>query len=101
MSVLTGIDDEVINEDVVMKIYPNPTSGNATLQLHLRGPQYLKIDLADVNGNTIRMITSQMFNGQDQSVYIQTNGLSAGSYLVRVQSESGSVIASTLLKVER
>jgi hypothetical protein len=101
MSVLTGIADDITNEDVVMKIYPNPTSGNATLQLHLRGPQYLKIDLADVNGNTIRMITSQMFNGQDQSVYIQTNGLSAGSYLVRVQSESGSVIASTLLKVER
>jgi hypothetical protein len=101
MSVFTGIPDDIINDDIGMKIFPNPTSGNATLQLHLRGPQYLKVDLADINGNVIRMITSQMFNGQDQSVYIQTNGLSAGSYLIRVQSESGMVIASTLLKVER
>lgn len=101
MSVYTGVAEDLINEDIGMKIFPNPTSGNATLQLHLRGPQYLKIDLADINGNVIKMITSQMFNGQDQSVYIQTTGLSVGSYLIRVQSESGMVIASKLLKVER
>jgi hypothetical protein len=101
LSVFTGIAEDLINEDVGMKIFPNPTTGNATLQLHLRGPQYLKIDLADINGNMIRTITSQMFNGQDQSVYIQTNGLNTGSYLVRVQSEGGNVIATTLLKIER
>src|SRR6476646_478207 len=98
MSVFTGITDKV-NEDVSMKIFPNPTNGNATLQLHLRAPQYLTIDIADMNGNAIKTICSQQFNGQEPSVYIDTNGLSAGSYLVRVQSDGGNVIATTLLKV--
>lgn len=101
MSVFTGVADDIVNEDVKMKIYPNPTTGNATLQLHLRAPQYLTIDLADMNGNVIKTISSQQFNGQEPSIYIETNGLSAGSYLVRVQSDGGNVIATTLLKVMR
>jgi hypothetical protein len=100
MAVFTGME-EMFNKDVGMKIFPNPTSANATLQLHLRAPQFLTIDLADMNGNSIKTIASKMFNGQDPSVYIETNGLAAGSYLVRVQSEGGNVIATTLLKVLR
>jgi hypothetical protein len=101
MSVFTGIPDDIINEDVSLKLFPNPTSGNATLQIHLRAPQFLVVDIADVNGNTIKTVSSQQFNGQESSVFIDSNGLSAGSYLVRVQSESGNVIATTLMKVMR
>jgi hypothetical protein len=101
MSVFTGIAEEVLNEDVKMTLYPNPTSGNATLKLFLRAPQYLTIDIADINGNVVKTITSQQFNGQEPSVYIETSGLSAGSYLVRVQSGGDNVIATRLLKVVR
>ncbi|MCW3072204.1 MAG: hypothetical protein JWO44_2094 [Bacteroidetes bacterium] len=100
MSVFTGISN-LQNADVGMKVFPNPTSANATLQLHLRAPQFLTVDLADMSGNVMKVIASQLFNGQDPSIYIDTNGLAAGSYLVRVQSDGGNVIATTLLKVER
>ncbi|HEX8514605.1 MAG TPA: T9SS type A sorting domain-containing protein [Bacteroidia bacterium] len=92
---------EMVNEDVQMKIFPNPTSGNATLQLHLRAPRFLTIDISDITGNVIKTVTAQMFNGQDPSIYLETNGLAAGSYLVRVQADGGNVIATTLLKVMR
>lgn len=100
MSVFTG-SDELINKDIGMKVFPNPTSGNATLQLNLRAPLFLTVDLSDMNGHSIKIVTSKMFNGQETSVYMDTNGLAAGSYLVRVQSESGNVIATRLLKVLR
>jgi hypothetical protein len=97
---ITGIEN-LVNADIGMKVFPNPTSGNATLQLHLRAPQFLTIDIADITGNVIKTVVSKMFNGQDPSIYLETNGLAAGSYLVRVQSDGGNVIATTLLKVMR
>jgi hypothetical protein len=100
MSVFTGIP-EIVNEDVQMKVFPNPTSANATLQVKLRAPQFLTIDVADINGNVIKIVSEQMFNGAEQSVLINTEGLATGSYLVRVQSGGGNVIATTLLKVQR
>jgi hypothetical protein len=91
----------ILNKEIGLKIFPNPTSKNATLQIHLRAPQYLRVNLADINNNLIRTVTEKMFNGENQSVYVETNGLERGSYIVRVESESGEVLASMVLYVER
>lgn len=101
-SVIKEPDFNVItNEDIKLKIFPNPASGNTTLQIRLRAPEFLTIDLADINDNVVKIISSQKFNGADQSVFIDTNGLATGTYLLRVHPEGGSVIASTLLKIQR
>ena len=92
---------EIKNDDIGMKLFPNPAYKNTTLQLRLRAPQFLSIDLTDANGVVVKTIISKQYNGQDPSIYIETNGLPAGDYLVRVLAESGNVIAGKVLKVLR
>jgi hypothetical protein len=92
---------EIKNDDIGMKLFPNPAYKNTTLQLRLRAPQFLTIDLTDVNGIVVKTIISKQYNGQDPSIYIETSGLPAGDYLVRVLAESGNVIAGKVLKVMR
>lgn len=91
----------ITNEDVKLKVFPNPTSGNTTLRLQLRAPQFFTIDITDANNNVIKTVLAQNFNGADQSVLIDTKGLRTGSYLLRVLSEGGNVIASTVLNIQR
>jgi hypothetical protein len=93
--------EETENKDIGMKVFPNPTSKNATLQLRLYAPLFLTIDIVDHQGNVVKVITSKKFNGQDPSIYIDTNGLPAGTYLLRVLNEGGSVMASKRLKLVR
>jgi hypothetical protein len=92
---------EINNDDIGMKLFPNPAYKNTTLQLRLRAPQFLTIDLIDANGIVVKTIISKQYNGQDPSIYIETSGLTAGDYLVRVLAESGNVIAGKVLKVMR
>lgn len=84
-----------------MKLFPNPAYKSTTLQLHLRAPQFLTIDLIDVNGIVVKTIISKQYNGQDPSIYIETIGLPEGNYLVRILAESGNVIAGKVLRVMR
>jgi hypothetical protein len=86
---------------VELKLFPNPASKNTTLEIKIKIAQYLKIDLTDLDGTIIRTIASQMFNNSVQSVYIETYGLSKGSYFISVKSESGVELNSVLLKIER
>jgi hypothetical protein len=92
---------EIKNDDIGMKLFPNPAYKNTTLQLHLRAPQFLTIDLMDKNGFVVKTIVSKQYNSQDPSIYIETIGLAEGSFLVRVLAESGNVIAGKVLKVMR
>jgi hypothetical protein len=95
------LPQRIHSDEVELKLFPNPASKNTTLEIKIKIAQYLKIDLTDLDGTIIRTIASQMFNNSVQSVYIETYGLSKGSYFISVKSESGVEINSVLLKIER
>lgn len=89
------------NEDLRLSVYPNPAAGNTSLKMHLSRAQYLKIDITDLQGVTIRTVASQQFNTSDPSVYIETYGLTSVTYLLSVQNEAGILLATTFLKIIR
>lgn len=68
-----------------LSLFPNPTSGESTLQFRLAEAQPCHLRLFDLNG---RLIRSQDLDGYagDNSVVLEMGNLQAGVYLVEVRS---------------
>lgn len=69
------------------KLFPNPTSGMATLLLEVKKNCTVKISVMDIAGKTVQTV----FNGEtttgNQSFDINTNDLSSGIYMVTIVAE--------------
>ena len=100
-SVTVNVVEELKSDDVQLTLFPAATAANATLKVHTTRAQTLKIDLANLDGTVIRTLAVQEFKNSDQSVRVETYGLSGGSYLVCAKSESGVPIATKLLTITR
>lgn len=66
---------------LLLKIYPNPTSSNFNVSVYNHKGQDYSITLMDMTG---KVIMTQFCNGLQRSQYIETNGLAAGVYFVKV-----------------
>jgi endoglucanase len=79
-------------------LYPNPAAGTTTLQLTASGAGQASIELIDMLGRKV-WLASTMLVGGTQDISIQTEGLAAGLYVVRVltQDESAGPLTRTLL----
>lgn len=75
---LDKMSDKTISS---INIYPNPTSGNAFVQLDLANTQHVQLDLLDAIG---RVLTTQILgNIQSQQIELSTNALPSGVYFIR------------------
>lgn len=101
MNLFAGIRENTKSNELQLKIFPNPTSANATILFQLKQKQFLKITLCDIQGKIIKTIVSQNFTEGEQRLQINTSDLNAGSYLVCLQTENQTIVSTILFKVER
>lgn len=80
---LTGIENETI-DDSEYSIYPNPTSGMATLNFTQNLTAFYNIILTDIYGRELQGIYSGLIENGEQNISINTSSLPAGVYFVRV-----------------
>ena len=101
MTVFTDVSEITKNDEMQLKVFPNPTSENATMTFNVKQKQFLQITLYDMQGKLVKTIASQNYTEGEQQLKIVTTDIKAGSYLVRIQAEDHSVLSTTLLLVDK
>ncbi len=76
-------EEEAIKQKskVAFKLSPNPTTANFTISIFNNNEQDYSIALMDVTG---KVLFNNSYNGKQTSQHIETNGLAAGIYFVRI-----------------
>ncbi|MDZ4683418.1 MAG: T9SS type A sorting domain-containing protein [Saprospiraceae bacterium] len=68
-----------------LQVYPNPTTGEITLDLSAYPANNLRIELYNVQGKVLQMVEKDTAEGNTERFDLSNYG--AGIYLIRVQSE--------------
>lgn len=84
-SALTGIEDVSVVNDV--NIFPNPTEGEATINLSLASAGKISINVVDLTGKEVAKVFDGMMNdGETQLPLTGTSQLSSGIYIVNIKA---------------
>jgi PKD repeat protein len=82
-----SIDEDGAGKDLQVHLYPNPSTGWFTLESP--GAGLVKWEVLDHTG---RIISNASFHSLPTTAVVQVQGLSAGFYLAKIQTEEGAVI---------
>ena len=83
-------------ETLTIKLYPNPTITDPSIDVQLKGTQTFSVDLYDVTGRQVR--TSTYSDSPSTRVSLSVNGLTAGMYIVRVKTDQETVSKRLLVQ---
>lgn len=75
--------------DLNLTLWPNPILEQATLEYTLTATSPVAITLFDVLGREVRLLQRSVQIAGTHTLSVSTNGLPAGMYLLRVQTERG------------
>lgn len=81
-----------------IKLYPNPTKGDFSLDLNLRSDEFGTIELLDLSGRKVKDLHSYSKIEKNQQLNFQTSELSAGVYLVKINVKGNTVIKKLILE---
>lgn len=86
--ILSGIRNVRLNvKDMAVNVYPNPIKSYANLTIDLEQDASTIITINDATGKQVKNIQTQLFKGANNKKIDMAN-LSAGSYLLKVQTPS-------------
>lgn len=91
---LTSVQD-IDNDEISLSlsIFPNPSSGDLTLKFNGLAFGTSKVEILDVSGRLVYSESIVVEQGMN-SVVIRTSNLSAGTYLIRLDDGSSSILSS-------
>ncbi len=73
-----------------IKLYPNPTKDEATLQFDLQEAGNVHITVMDYSGKLISEVANKDMSLGMQNVSIKTNNIAPGNYIVLISTETGN-----------
>lgn len=85
----------VINKVFSVKIYPNPISTDARVNISLENSALIKIEINDILGNKIRQVQFNSEKGINEKT-VDFSNLSSGSYIIKIQAGNKSKTLSVL-----
>lgn len=90
------------NNDVKMKIYPNPLRGSQSLNINFisKKEERVQINLFTLEGKLIKSLIIAAIKGENKFQFPNETNLPAATYLVQVMNKSGVVIFSEKLVVQ-
>jgi len=78
-------------------IYPNPTNGNATLNIEAAISQDITVRVVSLNGQILSETATNVVSGSNQ-IAVNMEKLDSGSYLVQVTDAEGTVQTVSIVK---
>ncbi|NJN32937.1 MAG: T9SS type A sorting domain-containing protein [Saprospiraceae bacterium] len=75
--------DDLTAKGFAAKMYPNPASNNAIIELSLEKEMTLNVQIFDVLGREIRTFRGQRFNAGENTFALDLSNVSNGLYFVR------------------
>ncbi len=97
---ITGSVKENSDIGLKMHIYPNPSSGKATIGITCVKPTNIKLGLYDATGKFIQNYEQTSFGAGDYSLPLRAESLASGEYYLRAISE-GSITLEVKVVVVR
>lgn len=85
----TGIDEENFNTQII-RIFPNPNTGEFIIEMEITNPQDLEIKLLNVIGQVIYEEKLSKFSGVYQKT-IDVGKQAAGIYNLQILTENGTI----------
>lgn len=70
---------------------PNPTSDNTTISFHINSPNYIKLELYNIEGKLLKSIYNGIITEGNHSYIVNTSSLSAGIYIYKLTTKEGSI----------
>lgn len=93
---VTGIEEQksFLSE---LSVFPNPTSESISLNISLKNPQQITIELSDLNGKiTLTKDIGKIQNNSKQTVDV--SGISKGTYLLKLIGEEATEIRKIIIE---
>ena len=87
--VITGIDNFGKSNQTEWRVYPNPATNKATIDVFLPEPGHLRIDLLNNCGHLVKTVFDGNKTRGKGSVQTDISSLPAGFYFVRMQTKQG------------
>lgn len=81
-----------------VKLYPNPATNSATLELRLSSAQRLSLSVSDVSGREVYHLANREYPSGTSSVAIPLQGLAPGQYFYRLLGGGECLAAGALLR---
>jgi hypothetical protein len=83
-----------VNENALVvdrvNVYPNPASGNTSVDFNLTNDEKVKIDVIDLSGRIIMQLQNGALNSGQQHITFDATSLPTGAYFVRITVPSSS-----------
>ena len=92
---VTGLYDNT--QEIGLVLYPNPAESELSVDFDLNSNEFLKIKIVDLLGKVVGIYGIQGKEGKN-SVLMNTQSLSSGTYILKLQGET---ISSSLPFVKR
>lgn len=86
---LTDVPNAGMNGFTV-QVYPNPSSGNAQLQIHTDQRRVLQVSVMNALGQTMIVLPEKTYEAGTSSVAIDAASWPAGVYFVQIRDEAGA-----------
>ncbi len=68
-----------------LKLYPNPVKDGATIEMGLNAASKVQLQIVAHDGKIVQAIDKGILSAGLQQIYINTNGLAKGSYIVHIK----------------
>ncbi|MDP3445828.1 MAG: carbohydrate-binding protein, partial [Ignavibacteria bacterium] len=90
----TAIEDTKLNTTI--NVYPNPSNGNVNVNATLDSFSNVMIEIIDITGR--KMAQKQLISVNEINENFDLSNVKKGVYLVRVKTESGSVVVKHIIE---
>ena len=75
-----------------LQLYPNPAQHQATLGYTLLSASHVKIELTDLLGNTVSVVSDEMEQAGDHQAIVYLRSRAPGIYFLRIITDDGAAV---------
>lgn len=96
-SIFSSVEEQNINKDLNIRVYPNPFEYNLNLDYSIPEIGRVKITVFDTFGRPVRILTDEVQEPGDYQIRWDTDLPSAGVYFIRVEAGRRQKILKSIL----
>ena len=89
---------EITSSDQINEIFPNPSKGITCIALSISSMETIHAFLTDVTGKIVETIYNGRLTIGEQKLFLNTNNLNSGVYLIQIKSEKGVLQKKLMVK---
>ncbi len=84
-----------VNENALVvdrvNVYPNPTTGNTSVDFNLTSNENVKVEVLDLSGRIVMEVQNGMLSNGQQHITFDAGSLPTGAYFVRISANASSI----------